>query len=140
MCQNVPNCAKMCEIVRNCAAQIEVPCVQNLPLVGGGYIWIVHTVPMGHCVMYLTDMVFFENMGGGRVSRILVPSDRDATQWKPVFHRPTPASLVPVRMVIEWTLGEISEEGLLAAFPELAPFLREEPKANGHAAEEADAL
>eukprot|EP00667_Euglena_gracilis_P000359 EG_transcript_360 len=37
--------------------------------------------------MYLSEVVLVQNYGGDRVSRILVPSDRDPSKWKPVLTR-----------------------------------------------------
>jgi class 3 adenylate cyclase len=49
------------------------------------YMEVVFKTPM-----YLTDVVIRENYGSGRAVRILVPSDRDASKWKPIFHRYLP--------------------------------------------------
>eukprot|EP00667_Euglena_gracilis_P001271 EG_transcript_1271 len=53
--------------------------------------------------MYLSGVVLVQNYGGDRVSRILVPSDRDATQWKAVMSRDL-TSVTPAASVTKYSV------------------------------------
>eukprot|EP00667_Euglena_gracilis_P000278 EG_transcript_278 len=80
-----------------CPATIDGGCVNRAPPSEAFNTFYTEFVEARFATpMYLTDVIVVENNGGDRTSRVLVPSDRNPSQWKAIMTQDIANSAAPL--------------------------------------------